>query len=135
MGIIPPIEWPMLTDSQTWAILLACIMMIADVLAGFIGACIRHDVQSGKMREGLGHKALMLIIIAIAYILGVGMTHVSGANVEVPSTEIVCVYVIVMEMASVIENVTKSWPEFSATKLYESFAGFLKGGKDDGIDK
>lgn len=127
MGLIPPIDWPQLTDSQTWAMLLACVMMLGDVLSGFVGACVRHDVQSTKMREGIGHKILLMIIIALAYILGVGLQHVSGANITVPSTEVVCAYIIVMELASIMENVNKAWPEFSATKL----AQLLTGGDSD----
>lgn len=127
MGIIPQIEWPQLTDSQTWAMLLACVMMLGDVLSGFVGACVRHDVQSTKMREGIGHKVLLMIIIAIAYILGVGLQHVSGANITVPSTEVVCAYIVVMELASITENVNKAWPEFSGTAL----SHLLKGGDED----
>ena len=117
--MIPSIEWPMLTDSQTWAILLACVMMIADVMVGFVGALIRHDVDSSIMREGLGHKVLMFLIIAISYILGVGLSHVSGANITIPSTEVVCLYIIVMELTSVLENVRKVYPEFGGTKLFD----------------
>lgn len=113
----------MLTESQTWAILLACIMMLCDVLTGFVGACIRHEVSSATMREGLGHKVLVLVIIAIAYVLGVGLSHVSGVNVTIPSTEVVCGYVIVMEVASVLENVRKAWPDFDTTGLAQAFKG------------
>lgn len=129
MGVIPPIVWPMLTESQTWAILLACIMMLADILAGFIGACVNKEVDSSKMRQGLGHKTLMLIIIAIAYILGVGLTHISGFDFEIPSTEVVCGYIIIMELTSVFENITKAWPEFSNTRLFDAFRN-VGGGKD-----
>lgn len=121
-GFVPPIVWPMLTVSQVWAMLLACIMMCCDVLVGFIGACIRHDVQSTKMRVGLGHKIMVLVIIAISYVLGVGIGYVSGVDITIPSTEVVCGYVIVMELTSVLENVGKSWPEFSSTQLYKAFA-------------
>lgn len=109
----------MLTDSQTWAILLAIVMMMADVMVGFVGALIRHDVDSSIMREGLGHKVLMFLIIAISYILGVGLSHVSGANIAIPSTEVVCLYIIVMELTSVLENVRKVYPEFGGTKLFD----------------
>lgn len=120
-GLFPPIEWPMLTESQTWAILSACMMMVCDVLTGFLGACIRHDVSSSKMREGLGHKILVLVMIAMAYVLGVGLSHISGVDVSIPSTEVVCSYVIVMELSSVLENVNRAWPEFSATGVYKAF--------------
>lgn len=115
------IDWPKMTDSQQWAVVLACLMMVLDILAGFLGACIRHDVSSTKMRDGIGHKCLELVFIAISYILGAGLAHVSGMNISVPSMEVVCMYIIVMELASIIENVGKSWPEFSDTKLYDYF--------------
>lgn len=132
-GLIPPIVWPMLTQSQVWAILLACVMMIADVLTGFIGAVIRHDVDSSTMRKGLLHKVLVLVIIAVAYVLGVGLGYVSGIDMNVPSTEVVCGYVIVMEIASVLENVSKAWPEFNSTSLSKAFKGI--GGDTDGSDE
>jgi phage-related holin len=121
MGHMLSIGWPTMTDSQQWAVVLACLMMLFDILAGFLGACIRHDVSSTKMRDGIGHKCLELVFIAISYILGAGLAHVSGMNISVPSTEVVCGYIIVMELASVIENVGKSWPEFSDTQLYGYF--------------
>lgn len=129
-GFIPPIAWPMLTESQVWAVLLACVMMCADVLVGFLGACIRHDVQSGKMRTGLMHKMMVLVIIAVSYVLGVGLGYVSGVDVSIPSTEVVCGYVIVMELASVIENVAEAWPEFSGTRLYQAFEHIMKESDD-----
>ena len=121
MGHMVSINWPEMTDSQQWAVVLACLMIVFDVLTGFLGACIRHDVSSTKMREGIGHKCLELVFIAISYILGAGLTHVSGMNISVPSTEVVCGYIVVMELASIIENVGKSWPEFSGTQLYGYF--------------
>ena len=121
MGIMYPLGWPPMTESQSWSIVLACIMMVADVVVGFVGAAIRHDISSTKMREGIGHKVMMLTLIAVAYVLGVGLTHVGGIQFEVPSTEVVCWYTIVMELASIIENVGKSWPEFSGTQLYGYF--------------
>lgn len=133
MGILPPLEWPMLTDSQMWAILLACGMMLFDIAAGFVGAFVRHDVQSAKMREGLGHKVLMLVIIAMVYILDVGLTHVSGSEIFVPATEVVCGYIIVMEFASVLENVAEAWPEFGASKAFTALQK-AAGGDNDGTE-
>jgi phage-related holin len=82
------------------------------------------------MREGIGHKVMMLALIVVAYVLGVGLTHVSGIQFEVPSTEVVCWYTIVMELASIIENIAMAWPAFSDSKLFRYFSGFI-GGEDD----
>ncbi|WP_440179935.1 phage holin family protein [Alistipes putredinis] len=119
-----------MTESQSWSIVLACIMMMADVVVGFVGAAIRHDISSTKMREGIGHKVMMVALIFVAYVLGVGLTHVSGIQFEVPSTEVVCWYTIVMEVASIIENMAMAWPAFSDSKLFRYFSGFI-GGEDN----
>ncbi len=96
-----------LNESQLWSIIIACLMMLADIVAGFTAATVLHNIQSAKMREGIGHKVLMLILIAVSYILTVGFVHIANVSFTVPSVEVVCVYIIVMELASILENVTK----------------------------
>ena len=122
---------PQLTESQTWSIIMACVMMLADVIVGFTGAVVRHDIKSTKMREGIGHKIMILVLIAVAYVLGVGLVHVSGINAEIPSTEVVCWYVVVMEIASILENISKAWPEFSGTSLFKYFSKMAGDDEDE----
>lgn len=117
-----------ITESQMWSILIACIMMVADIVAGFTSACILHNIQSVKMREGIGHKVLMLILIAVSYVLGVGFEHITNSVVNIPSIEIVCGYIIVMEIASVLENISKAYPEFVNSSLFK----YLKRTQIDG---
>ena len=61
-----------LTDPQVWAIGLACVLMLMDIVTGFIGAIIKGNVSSAKMREGLGHKALLLCVILLSIIIEAG---------------------------------------------------------------
>lgn len=121
---------PQLTESQTWSIIMACVMMLADIITGFTGAVVRHDISSTKMRDGIGHKTMILVLIAVAYVLGVGLGHVSGINAEIPSTEVVCWYVVVMEIASILENISKVWPEFSGTSLFK-YISKIAGDEDE----
>ena len=123
---------PPMTESQSWSIIMACLMMLADITIGFVGAAVRHDISSTKMREGIGHKVMVLVLIAVAYLLGVGLVHVSGIDAEIPSTEVVCWYVVVMELASILENVSLAWPEFADTKVFRYFSTFA--GSDDDED-
>lgn len=120
---------PPMTESQSWSIVMACLMMLADIAVGFVGAAVRHNISSTKMREGIGHKVMVLVLIAVAYLLGVGLGHVSGIQAEIPSTEVVCWYVVVMELASILENVSLAWPEFADTRLFRYFYTFA--GSDD----
>ena len=123
---------PTMTESQSWSIIMACLMMLADIAVGFVGAAVRHDISSTKMREGIGHKVMVLVLIAVAYLLGVGLVHVSGIDAEIPSTEVVCWYVVVMELASILENVSLAWPEFADTRVFRYFSTFA--GSDDDED-
>lgn len=121
---------PQLTESQTWSIIMACVMMLADIITGFTGAVVRHDISSIKMRDGIVRKIMILVLIAVAYVLGVGLGHVSGINAKIPSTEIVCWYVVVMEIASILENISKAWPEFSGTSLFK-YISKIAGDEDE----
>ena len=117
-----------LNESQLWSVIIACIMMLADIVAGFTAATILHNIQSAKMREGIGHKVLMLILIAVSYVLTIGFTHI--ANVFIYCSQcrgLFCVYIIVMEMASILENVTKAYPEFANTSLFKYLNTAQKG--------
>ena len=124
---------PPMTESQSWSIVMACLMMLADIVVGFVGAAVRHDISSTKMREGIGHKVMVLVLIAVAYLIGVGLGHVSGIEAEIPSTEVVCWYVVVMELASILENVSLAWPEFADTRLFRYFSGFAGSDDDDNV--
>ena len=121
----------MITEGQLWAIIIVFIMMMLDIASGFISACVRHDVQSSKMREGLGHKAMLAIIIAASYVLNVGFEHVTSNSISIPSVETVCVLIVIMEISSIIENIGAAWPEFSSTRLYKYFEKALKEGDDN----
>lgn len=116
-----------LNESQQWSIIIACIMMLADIVAGFTAAATMHNIQSSKMREGIGHKVLMLILIAVSYILTIGFVHIANVSFTVPSVEVVCVYIIVMELASILENVAKAYPEFATTSLFKYLNTAQKG--------
>jgi len=45
---------------------IAAVMMVLDVLTGFAGAAKSKAVESGKMREGLWHKAGFFGLVALA---------------------------------------------------------------------
>lgn len=110
-----------LTDTQQWGIILACIMMCADVLVGFIGAIIQHNISSTKMREGILHKILMLILIFLCLIIEIAASHMFKLPYDIPTCEVICGYVVVMELASIIENISTAYPEFAKSDLAKLF--------------
>lgn len=109
------------SDAQAWAIGLACVLMLMDFVTGFVGAVVRGDVSSSKMREGLGHKALLLCVIVLAVIVEAGAQHVAGLGFGGVTVTVVCAYIAVMEVASCLENVCAAYPELRDTPLMRVF--------------
>lgn len=118
MGSIPPVP-P--SEAQTWSILLACVMMCADVVVGFIQAAINNQLSSTKMRQGLLHKVLILILIFVCLAIEVGIDHTVKLPYDIPTCEVVCGYVIVMELVSILENIARGYPEFANSQLFKLF--------------
>lgn len=110
-----------ITETQEWGIILACIMMCADVLVGFIGAVIQHNISSSKMREGILHKILMLILIFLCFAIEVTSSHMFKLPYDIPTCEVVCGYTVIMELASIIENISTAYPKFAKSGLAKLF--------------
>lgn len=115
---MPPIP---LSETQTWGIAIACIMMLADIVVGFIVAAINEGLSSTKMRKGLLHKVLMLILIIVCLIIEIGIQHTIMLPYDIPTCEVVCGYIIVMELMSVLENIAKGYPALADSTLFKLF--------------
>lgn len=111
----------MITEVNAWSIGLAIGFMLMDVITGFIGSIITHSFSSSKMREGLGHKVLLLCIISMAVMLEIGGEHIEGLGFTAVTVPVVCIYIIVMEVGSVLENVCAAYPELRDTPLFMLF--------------
>ncbi len=114
-----------------WTILqapvLAGAMMVLDVCVGFAGAVKRKDVRSGKLRDGLWHKAGFVGLIALAYVIQYAAQFVE-LGFEVPTVIAVCAYVILTEIVSVFENLCVLNPVLVDSPLGALFAHTDKAG-------
>lgn len=104
-------------------ILLIVILMALDIVTGFAGAAKQGVIESGKMREGLWHKAgfIGLVILAIVWevvVLWVNFDAVSkGAGViipELPAVSGVCAFVALIELVSITENLCVLNPQIAS---------------------
>lgn len=118
MGSIPPVP---LSEAQTWSILLACVMMCADVVVGFIQAAINNQLSSTKMRQGLLHKVLILILIFVCLAIEIGISHTVKLPYDIPTCGVVCGYIIIMELISILENIARGYPQFADSQLFKLF--------------
>lgn len=116
---MPPVV--ILTKAQSWGIALACVMMVSDVVVGFIQAAINNQLSSTKMRQGLLHKILILILIFVCLAIEISISHTVKLPYDIPTCEVVCGYVIVMELVSILENIARGYPEFANSQLFKLF--------------
>ena len=84
-----------------WISLLPAILMVLDIITGFVNAWSKNDIKSSAMRQGLARKFGELVILAIGQIffygIGVHKYLVSGLSA----------YIIIMELTSICENLKK----------------------------
>lgn len=112
-------------------IAIAAVMMVLDIITGLAGAAKENAVQSGRMREGLWHKAgyFGLIALAAAYEvatvwinfevaeLGIGMTAP-----EIPAVTAVCAFVVLTEVVSIVENLCVLNPDIARLPVIRTLA-------------
>ena len=96
-------------------IYISLIFMGLDILTGLVKAAKEHNIRSEKLREGLWHKlGFILAIIAgylVEYLTAIIDTAQLGFTVNVPIMLTICGYVILTELVSVFENISKISPE------------------------
>ena len=88
-------------SSILWQVFGSLIFILADIISGVISAFIQKNLDSQKMREGLLRKILLVIVIALSFVAQ------QTFNITIIS-KVVCIYIIVMEIISILENVKKA---------------------------
>lgn len=88
-------------SSIIWQIITPLIFSLFDVITGYIQAVINKNVDSQKMRVGLLHKVLIIMIIILGFIIQLAfkINYISS---------FICIYVTLMELVSIFENLKKS---------------------------
>lgn len=102
-----------------WQIATPILFSVGDILTGLIQAIIHEDVQSKKMREGLLHKTLIIIVL----LLSVVASQTFAVNIV---SKFVSIYIIAMETVSIFENLKKAGLNFDNV-----LKNLIKGGKHE----
>lgn len=116
-----------MSASQIYGISLACIMMLADIVSGYLQALYNHDFKSSKMRVGLIHKFCTLCILLLGWVIE-EFTTLMDVGIDIPTCVTMCVYVVLMEFGSIMENIGKINPDVNKLPFARH------DGKDNGDD-
>ena len=104
--------------------IILCLIMIGfDVLTGWLKAIKKGKFKSTVMKKGLLSKVTEMIILVMMYALEYYLPMIN-INLGLPIVSLVGLYIIIMELASVIENIGAINPAL-AKKLSTIFADFI----------
>lgn len=96
--------------------LITCIFVVFDLVSGGAAACANHEWKSSEMRKGLYHKFGSIMLVVLAYLIDYAQKYVD-LGFQVPIAAGVCVYIILMELGSIVENIGKINPDLLPDKV------------------
>lgn len=117
-------DFPMigLSEQMMWAIIACLVIMVFDIITGFMAAWKNKDIQSTKMREGLFHKGNLILLIILAWLCELFVMHVPDLGITIPLVIPACVIIFAMEVVSITENSSEINPELKDSKLLKLFS-------------
>ena len=112
--------------NETIIIIIITLIFIAlDITTGIIKAFKEKNYTSSYMRDGLYHKCGSVICIAFSTLIDYTQKYID-VGVSVPLTKAICVYIVLMEIGSIIENICLINPDIMPDKLKQYFKKLTK---------
>lgn len=94
-------------------ILIIVLIFIAfDVLTGWLKALATKTTDSSIMRKGLFHKLGEIVAIIFGYVCEYTLPYV-GVEISVPFAVAIGTYIVLMETASIVENIAVMNPSLA----------------------
>ena len=94
-----------------------------DIITGLVKALYTTGLNSTVLRKGLFHKLSEVLAVGGSGLLEMGTKYID-LGVSLPLLNCVSVYVCVMELISIMENLAEVNPELK--KLFQPFLEKLK---------
>lgn len=102
----------------TW-LCFALVFILFDVITGVCKGASTHTLSSAVMREGFWHKLAVILALCIAACIDAAAGAGLDLGFEVPVFEGVCGYVVVMELLSILENISEINPELAGSAIFK----------------
>ena len=100
--------------------IIVSAFILLDIISGLIKALKKNEFKSSIMRQGLYSKVGSFLIIFLAYLSEYACNYLN-LGFELPIVEAVEIYIIVMELGSILENVVAINPELDSNALLKIF--------------
>ena len=113
------------------AVVIVAFFIAFDVLTGWIKAIATKTTDSSIMRTGLFHKLGELLAIAFGYACEFAFPYI-GMTISLPLASAICTYIVLMETASIVENLSRISPKLAnALDKYFDQSKVKKDGEED----
>lgn len=90
-------------------LIIVLIFIAFDVLTGWLKAIATKTANSSIMRKGLFHKLGEIIAIIFGYVCEYTLPYL-GVQAAIPFAAAIGTYIVLMEIASIVENIAKINP-------------------------
>lgn len=117
-------------DSKSVFFAVAMAFMLLDILSGLAQAAYNQELNSNRMRRGFWHKIAIVMMLAAAGIVDMGISAGLGMPISAPVFEGSCIYIATMELISLSENLCNMNDELAKSPLMRVL-GRIKAQQDD----
>lgn len=102
---------------------VCCVFILIDILSGIAKASKSKELSSSVMREGLYHKIAELFLLGLAVFCHWTLSMEPFNSIGIPAEimYVVCGYIAVMEIVSIIENICLMNPDIPLAKVLSFF--------------
>ena len=101
-------------------IAIALIFNAIDLVSGFLCGIKVRGLDSSKLRDGLFKKVGFIVCYTVAFILD-SYGGFLGLPADIPFVIMICSYVVLTELVSIVENVHTLNPDILPEKLMDIF--------------
>lgn len=109
----------------TILLIIVGAFIVLDILTGLIKALKNKQYNSTTMRKGLYHKCGSLLCIVFSALVDFSQRYID-IGVSLPILNVVCAYIILMEITSIVENICELNPDIMPDKLLQYFEKLKK---------
>ena len=107
------------------AYVIVGLFILLDLVTGIVKAFVRKEYCSSIMREGLLHKCASIGCVLFGWLVDFAQGYLD-LGVTFPVAVSVCVYICLMEIGSIIENLCTINPKILPDKLKAFFSKLNK---------
>lgn len=109
-------------------LLVVLCFIVCDFVSGIAAAIYRKEFKSSCMREGLVHKSIEISIVLLSIAVQWALPIV-GIEINTPIYPVASVYIVIMELSSICENIGKMNPTMAGL-VSKLFGGYINSEHD-----